>query len=205
MFDPFSPKSGEIFPMPRNRIVEHVKVRAGDLVPHELNPRTHSDVQKQALRSLYEEIGFARSLLAYRLSDGRLKLIDGHLRQSMDAEAIVDVEVLDVTDAEARALILAIDPLAQLAGYHQENLAALREVCERDSAAVTALWETLDQAAGDTMAAVKAATKKKFGVTANDLPPEQFLVLVECMDERHQVDLLRRFKKEGLKCQAKTS
>ena len=103
------------------RIVDHVRVRAGDIVPHELNPRTHTDAQKSALAALLKEIGFARSLLAYRLPDGRLKLIDGHLRQSMDPDATVDVEVLDVNDAEARALLLAIDPLAQLAGYDADT------------------------------------------------------------------------------------
>jgi hypothetical protein len=50
---------------PRNRIVRHIRVRAGDLVPHELNPRLHSEAQRAALASLYAEIGFARSLLAY--------------------------------------------------------------------------------------------------------------------------------------------
>src|SRR3954469_12565160 len=101
----------------KNRIKAHRRVRAGDLLPHELNPRTHSDVQRVALQALYEEIGFARSLLAYELPDGRLKLIDGHLRRDMTPDEIIEVEVLDVTDAEARALLLAIDPLAQLAGY----------------------------------------------------------------------------------------
>src|SRR5947209_3448229 len=49
----------------RNRIARHVRIRAGDLVPHELNPRTHSNAQRRALEAPYEEIGFARSLLAY--------------------------------------------------------------------------------------------------------------------------------------------
>src|SRR5919109_661338 len=100
----------------RNRIAKHVRVRAGELVPHELNPRVHSDAQRAALAELYDEIGFARSLLAYELPDGRLKLIDGHLRASMDPDQEVEVEVLDVNPAEARALLLAIDPLAELAG-----------------------------------------------------------------------------------------
>src|SRR5688500_1354740 len=127
----------------RNRIVRHVRVRAGDLVPHELNPRLHSDAQRRALTLLYEEIGFARSLLAYELPDGRLKLIDGHLRQSMDPDMVVDVEVIDVNDAEARALLLAIDPLAQLAGYEPQTLDALRRAAEADSAAIKTLWEVL--------------------------------------------------------------
>src|SRR5262249_51692877 len=128
---------------PRNRIVKNVRIRAGDLVPHELNPRLHSEAQRAALAALYDEIGFARSLLAYELPDGRLKLIDGHLRASMDADHEVDVEVLDVNDAEARALLLAIDPLAQLAGYEADTLAELRRITEQDSAAVKSLWEVL--------------------------------------------------------------
>src|SRR6059058_2188435 len=101
----------------KNRIKDHRKVRAADLVPHELNPRRHGKAQRAALTALYEEIGFARSVLAYELPDGRLKLIDGHLRRDLTPDEIIEVEVLDVTDAEARALLLAIDPLAQLAGY----------------------------------------------------------------------------------------
>src|ERR1700730_15767233 len=99
----------------RNRIKAHRRIRAGDLVPHEWNYRSHPELQKAALEALYQEIGFARSLLAYELPDGRLKLIDGHLRRDLDPDMEVEVEVLDVTDEEARALLLSIDPLAELA------------------------------------------------------------------------------------------
>src|SRR5437773_6399012 len=99
----------------RNRIKSHRRVRAGDLVPHEWNFRLHPELQKAALQALYREIGFARSLLAYELPDGRLKLIDGHLRRDLDPDLEVDIEILDVTDDEARALLLSIDPLAALA------------------------------------------------------------------------------------------
>src|SRR6266571_1215605 len=117
----------------RNRIVRHVRVRAGDLVPHELNPRVHSDAQRRALEMLYEEIGFARSLLVYPLADGRLKLIDGHLRAAMNPDQEVDVEVLDVNDTEARALLLAIDPLAQIATTDTDALDKLRAVTRTQS------------------------------------------------------------------------
>src|SRR5882672_6032283 len=99
----------------RNRIKEHRRVRAGDLVPHEWNFRVHPELQRDALRALYSRVGFARSLLAYELPDGRLKLIDGHLRRDLDPDMEVAVEVLDVDDDEARALLLSIDPLARLA------------------------------------------------------------------------------------------
>ena len=182
----------------RNRIKEHRKVRAGDLVPHELNPRTHSEAQRAALQALYDEIGFARSLLAYELPDGRLKLIDGHLRAAITPDELLDVEVLDVGDAEARALLLAIDPLAQLAGYDTGVLDELRRVVEADSAAVKSLWQALAEA--------EAATRRKLRSRADaqeDEVPSQFLIVIECEDESHQVVLLRRFRKEGLRCQAK--
>lgn len=183
---------------PRNRIVRHVRVRAGDLVPHELNPRTHSDAQRRALQILYDEIGFARSLLAYTLPDGRLKLIDGHLRASMDPDHEVDVEVLDVNDAEARALLLAIDPLAQIAGYQAETLEELRRLAEKDCAVVQPLWEILQEAAAQTKKSLEKSAEKS-------ALPEQFLVVIECADEAEQVALLERFQKEGLRCQAKVA
>ena len=96
----------------RNRIKTHRRVRAAELVPLEWNFRLHPGAQKAALAAIYDEVGFARSLLAYELPDGRLKLIDGHLRRDLDPDMEVDVEVLDVNDAEARALLLSIDPLA---------------------------------------------------------------------------------------------
>src|SRR6202023_575399 len=99
----------------RNRIKAHRRLRAGDLIPHELNFRLHPEMQRAALQALYEEIGFARSLLAYELPDGRLKLLDGHLRRDLDPDMEVEVEILDVTDAEARAMLLSLDPLAALA------------------------------------------------------------------------------------------
>ena len=184
---------------PRNRIKRHVRVRAGDLVPHELNARTHSDAQRQALADLYEHVGFARSLLAYELPDGRLKLIDGHLRRDMDPDMEVEVEVLDVDDAEARALLLSIDPLAQLADYDQAALDRLRQLTEAPSDALANLWESIARSCADTEASLAGARRER---PRPESVPEQYLVLIECPDESTQVALLQRFQKEGLKCRA---
>src|SRR5690348_3210087 len=161
----------------RNRIKGHRRVRAGDVVPHELNPRLHTEAQRAALAALYEEIGFARSLLAYELPDGRLKLIDGHLRQDVAPEMEVDVEVLDVSDAEARALLLSLDPLAQLADYDQSALDRLRSLTSTSSDAVANLWSSIGQAnaaAAESLAAARDARDRTERI------PEQFLILVEC-------------------------
>jgi len=180
-----------------NRIKSHRRVRAGDLMPHELNPRVHTDAQRAALTMLYGEIGFARSLLAYELPDGRLKLIDGHLRRDLTPDEIVEVEVLDVSDAEARALLLAIDPLAQLAGYDDKLVAELREATERDSAAIKSLWQTLAEADK------KMRDQLRRQVAPDSDSEPRFFVLIECDGEAEQRELLRRLQQEGLKCEAK--
>src|SRR5438034_4120681 len=125
----------------RNRIKGHRRVRAGDLVPHEWNYRLHPDRQKDALWALYQEVGFARSLLAFELPDGRLKLIDGHLRRDMDPDMLVDVEVLDVNEEEARKLLLTMDPLAALAETQEQIHERLRDFTPVADLELKALWE----------------------------------------------------------------
>ncbi len=179
----------------RNRIKDHRQVRAGDLVPNEHNWRRHPPEQRAALEAILEEVGFARSLLAYEMPDGRLKLIDGHLRADLDPEALVTVEVLNVNDEEARKLLLTIDPLAALARPDQDVLASLKRVTETDQAALQALWQSLDE----------AARQAERQLTGEPPPPPQFLVLIECEDEAQQTELLQRFHDEGLRCKALVS
>jgi hypothetical protein len=183
---------------PRNRIKRHVRIRAGDLVPHELNARVHPEAQRQALAALYEEIGFARSLLAYELPDGRLKLIDGHLRRQLNPDMEVEVEVLDVDDAEARALLLSIDPLAMLADYDHTTLDRLRQLTPTTSDALANLWASIDQ----SRAAVEETLERTRARKPVEEIPERYLILIECADESAQTTLLERFQQEGLKCRA---
>jgi hypothetical protein len=178
----------------RNRIKGHRRVRAGDLVPHEWNYRLHPDGQKDALRALYQEVGFARSLLAYELPDGRLKLIDGHLRREIDPDMEVEVEVLDVTEAEARELLLSIDPLVGLGQMQEQLYERLRQTTRARQPELEALWEA---AARRSMEALERGSKR-----VEQAIPEQYLVLVTCRDEQQQVELLERFQEEGLVCKA---
>jgi hypothetical protein len=179
----------------RNRIKSHRRVRAGDLVPHELNFRLHPERQRAALSVLYSEIGFARSLLAYELPDGKLKLIDGHLRRDMDPDMQVYVEVLDLTDEEARVLLLSIDPLADLALTQDQIHERLMDMTPTASPDLEALWKeahaTIDSALNEN------AKKDR---SPRPILEEQFMVLIHCRDEKEQVEILERFQREGLAC-----
>ncbi len=190
----------------KNRIVAHRRVRAADLRPHPRNPRTHSAAQRAALNAILAEVGLARSVLAYvadadkPLGDAApLTLIDGHLRQEELRAAEVEVEVLDVTDAEADMLLLTLDPLAQQAGYDSEALDQLRQRVETESNDLAALWASI----AERDAAVLEELRGKPGPEKE--PREEFFVLVRCADEKEQVALLKRFRREGLRCEAKLS
>jgi hypothetical protein len=176
----------------RNRIKGHRRVRASELVPHEWNYRLHPEGQKGVLAALYREVGFARSLLAYELPDGRLKLIDGHLRREIDPDMEVEVEVLDVNEEEARTLLLSIDPLVELGRMQEQLYERLRENTVTRQPELEALW--------------KEAARKSLEESERSRKPirqdvaAQFMLLVMCKDEKQQLELLARFQGEGLEC-----
>lgn len=132
----------------RDRIRELRRVRARELVPNPKNWRRHSASQAAALRALLQEVGYADALLARELPDGRLMLIDGHLRKDTTPDAIVPVLVLDVSEEEADKILLTLDPLAALAESDSERIGALLETVKTDS---PALEELLRHTAGERL------------------------------------------------------
>jgi hypothetical protein len=127
----------------RNRIRELRHVRAADLRPNPKNWRTHPDEQKNALRGLLAEIGFADAILARELPDGGLEIIDGHLRAETTPEQIVPVLLLDVTEEEADKILATLDPLAGMAVADQAALNALLAGVEFRSDPVNDMLENL--------------------------------------------------------------
>lgn len=117
------------------------------LKPLALNPWTYGTQQREALRGLLGLVGLSRSLLAYVADADRhagesapLTLIDGHLRADELSDEMVTVEILDVNDEEAGTLLLALDPMAQFAGYDEDRLAELRSRVSAASDALSNRW-----------------------------------------------------------------
>ena len=116
------------------------------MLPNPKNWRRHPKAQSAALRGLLAEIGYADALLARELPDGRLMLIDGHLRAETTPDAVVPVLILDVSDAEADKILMTLDPLAALAEPDTERIKALLQTVRTDSQAVE---ELLRRTAGE--------------------------------------------------------
>jgi hypothetical protein len=131
----------------RDRIVELVRIRAGDLRAHPSNWRRHPAGQRAALRGVLAEIGYADALIAHRDAE-ELVLIDGHLRQSLDPDQVVPVLVLDVDAEEAEKLLVSLDPIAALAQPDPEALGDLLGRVETSSEGLLALLGDLARSAG---------------------------------------------------------
>ncbi len=137
----------------RDRIKELRRVKASELLPNPKNWRQHPAAQADALRGVLAEIGYADALIAYVPSDyyqpdgnGKLMLIDGHLRADTTPDQEVPVLVLDVTDEEADKILLTLDPLAGMAEAGEAELAALLASVETDNEALqTLLAEMADE------------------------------------------------------------
>jgi len=75
----------------RDRIRELRRVKASELVPNPKNCAVIQGKQAAALKGLLAEVGYADALIARELPDGRLMLIDGHLRAETTKNATVPV------------------------------------------------------------------------------------------------------------------
>lgn len=181
--------------MIRDRIKELRRVPARLLAPNPRNWRTHPQRQRDALRGVLSEIGYADALLARQLPDGTLELLDGHLRAETTPDAEVPVLIVDLDDREAATLLAVLDPLAGQAGSDRDALADLLADVETDNAALRALLdETLAAAADNDALEAEAGQPQPIEI------PSVFQVVVECRDEADQRAVYERLASEGLRC-----
>jgi len=126
----------------RDRIKGLRRVKASELRPNPRNWRTHPKAQREALRGILAEIGYADALLARETPEG-LQLIDGHLRAETTPDQEVPVLVLDLDEKEAEKLLVSLDPLAAMAGRNDDLLRDLLSGIETESAALRDMWAGL--------------------------------------------------------------
>lgn len=177
----------------RDRIVEFIRIPASELAPSPRNWRTHPVEQREALQGVLAEIGYASAIVARRRDDGRLEIVDGHLRAETTPAMLVPVLVLDVTAAEADTLLLTLDPLSAMAGRDAEKYADLAASVDPRHPAVRKLIAEMQ-----TIAAAEAARcpREREEIEV----PELYGVLVECAGEAQQQEVYERLASEGLAC-----
>ena len=136
----------------RDRVKELRFVSCEDVIPNPKNWREHPEEQRKAMEGILEEVGCAAAALARELPDGRLMLIDGHLRLELAKGGKLPVLVLDVTESEADKLLLTLDPMKQMADI--------------DSAAAQSLFESIDTG-NESLAKLLGRTAEAAGLFSN--------------------------------------
>lgn len=183
--------------MIRDRIKELRRVPAKDLVPHSRNWRTHPPEQQTALKAVLRELGYCDAAIARELPDGRLQLLDGHLRRDLATDEPIPVLVLDVDEHEGDKLLLTLDPLAGMAEADSANLSALVQSVQTDDEAIIKLLAQLAKGNGLLTGAQDKGKAVK-------IPPSSFEVVVQCEGEGDQRELFDRLTKEGWTCRVIT-
>ena len=169
----------------RDRIKKFRRVQASDLVPNPKNWRIHTDAQRAAYRGLVAELGFAGAELVRELPDGRLMLIDGHMRAEEHGGEPLPVLVTDLTEDEADVLLASFDPLAAMAGANQQKLDELLA-----SASSDALDLIHDRDGG-----------RDYSLDESEIRLE-YSVLVKCGSEHDQLAILAELDRHGLDTKA---
>lgn len=143
--DPKAPKNMKGF---RDRNLGIIKVRVGDLVEHPRNFRQHSDEQKQVFGEIVKEVGFYGTPHVFKNKKGKYQLIDGHMRREYLIETFgedteIEVNLTDLTDAEALVALVSHDAIGGMAGNDPEKIAKLMDDLEDAEAGVGRMLDEL--------------------------------------------------------------
>lgn len=156
----------------QDRIIDFCRVKASDLVANPKNWRKHPEKQKRAMEGILAEVGYVDALLARKLPDGSLELIDGHLRQEVSPDAEVPVLVVDLDEAEAAKVLATFDPISAMAEADDELLRSiLDQVQTKDDALSEMLADMKSQIMPDEIPeANKSIDEEEFENTKHECP-----------------------------------
>ncbi len=192
----------------RDRILELRRVKGSELLPHPRNWRLHPPMQQQAVRTLLERLGYAQALLARETAEGKLEIIDGHLRAELTPDELVPVLVLDVDPQEALELLATLNPLAGLAETDEAAWEALSAELVQD---LPQLQDWLSfPAANDQELINQPETKEPAQRTSSETftdeqqAPEEseavYQVIVTCRSETEQRQVFETLRSQGHAC-----
>ena len=139
----------------RSRNQEIRKVKVADLEDAPWNFRRHSEHQAAALEGAIDEIGLYGYPDVYETPEGKLRLCDGHLRKSLyvrkyGKDALIEVNVTDFDETEARKATATKDPIAAMAETDAQALAELLDTVDFKSDSVLDMLRDLAGEAPDT-------------------------------------------------------
>lgn len=194
----------------KDRVVEITKKRLADLHRHPFNPKFHTDQQAALVSRLLTQIGWAGSAIAWysERNNGELTIFDAHLRQTLAPDFEATVIITDLTDAEADLMVALFDESSRMAEIDSATIEELITAIgdnHRDPLFEQALLKMAARGLSQADSDEDEDTPKNQDSEPRDVVPEQFLIVIECDSETHQLELLERLQKDGIECKALVS
>ena len=125
-----------------NRIIGHGEEAPDQLLANPSNWRIHPKAQQDALGGVLEQVGIVDTVLVNQRTNF---VVDGHLRVAMAISAgqpTIPVTYVDLSEEEEALVLATLDPLGAMAVADKEQLDALLQQVQTDSAG---LQEVLDK------------------------------------------------------------
>jgi hypothetical protein len=87
-----------------------------------------------------------------------------------------------------------VDPLVALGKMQEQLYERLRQNTPASNPELDAFWQLSARQNEEELAPFRKPIAQRI--------PEEYMVLVICQDEKHQLELIARFQNEGLDCKA---
>lgn len=168
-----------------------IEVRAvADLVQDPENAKVHDTLNLNVIRGSLRKYGQQKPLVISR--DGVVVAGNGTLAAAiLEGWDWIECKVFQGDTAHARAYAIVDNRSSELARWESDMLAAAMRVLPPELQATT----------GFTELEIDKLLQPETPPTPGDAPPsggdEQWGLIVECKDERQQVDLMERLEAEG--------
>lgn len=158
------------------------------------NPRTISPKARKGLAMSLKRFGMVQEIVVNRRPDGKFRIIGGHQRaEVMRAanETQVPVTIVEISDSDEHALNLALNSPSVTGTFADDLLTPILQRLAIDDAVLFADLNLED-------------LLKPLETPAPDADPMmgalEFRIVITCVDENQQTDLLTRFEREGIEC-----
>ncbi len=184
-----------------------IKIRLGQIIPWQDNPRMSTKAQAQRLIKSERELGQIQTLAVSPFTDdNRVFLYDGHQRCS--AWLTVKGNDYEVTALQSNRMLTDDERRKVSILLHTATGSWSWDALSSWSAADLREWgmdgETLkgwNNDANNLKELLKSDDSDSLDVS-NEIIPEQFAIMITCKSEKEQTEMLERFLKEGITCRA---
>jgi hypothetical protein len=183
-----------------------VKIRLGQIVAWQENPRMSTKVQAQWLIKSERELGQIQTLAVSPFVDGKVHLYDGHQRCA--AWMTVKSPDYEVTALQSNRMLSEDERKKVSVLLHTATGSWSWDALSSWSAADLREWgmdeDTLkgwNNDANNLKEMLNAGQAEEVDAS-NEIIPEQYAIIITCNTEQEQTEMLERFLEEGITCRA---